>query len=190
LAGNIAGEAREEGTMSKRLVSTLVLAICAIALTACNGSQATPTAPVVTTDLTATTADAKGGNSSGGKGSPHFVAEFTSCNFDSTNGHMVCDYQVAGLGKNGHALITLAGVETLHFRCAIWNINLVDFFAKADIWGDRSGNYAGTIDASPLYGPLCNNNVSWDLTGAWTLTGLVDTSAGPTVPILYVQPLT
>jgi len=181
--------------MVRKLVLMFVLVVCAAALTACNGSQSTPTAPGVTAaDLTAMPADSKGSNSSGGKGSPHFVTDFTSCEFDTSNGHMVCDYQVAGLGKNGHALITLDGLESLQYTCYSFQLQTGRFFTEIDIWGDASGNYKGTIDAAPIFGPICSpshlSDVLWAPTDNWALAGAVDTKGGHTVPILYVQPLT
>lgn len=167
---------------------TLFCAILASIAMSCSESS-TPTAPEPSPDQLASIEQAsKGGGNTGGKASPHFVNEETTCNFDSATGHMVCDYQVAGLGKYGRAVITLAGVETLSYRCWIFTIDTVRFFAEIEVWADRSGNYRGTIDAAPLLGPACNNSVSWGATDDWLLSGLADTAAGTEQLIVYSPP--
>ncbi len=171
----------------KRLATVIAFAALAFVVASC-ADNTTPTAPVVSENsLSSVSLES---SKSGGKASPHFE-DVTKCMFYTETGHLACDYMVTGLGKYGHAVITLAGDEEVTYTCNTTERTRGRLYLQIDIWGDKSGNYKGHIDAPPLFGPICFGsltNVSWALGDDWLLDGLAITAAGPPVAIISPPP--
>jgi hypothetical protein len=131
----------------------LVVAV-ATTLAACADSPA-PFEPETTTaeqlKLKNPQSDAKGGI-----GNAQFSPAGTSCTFDGS-GQLECDYQITGLGKEGYALVTLAGLVRTVWDCSapagevlVSGVNGTRIAVSFDAFGDKSGNARGSMSATPF----------------------------------------
>lgn len=142
----------------------------------------------------------------GGVGSPHFTLEGTSCVLDNDSGLMTCDYQVAGLGKYGSALLTLEGKLDVTYFCAVGapERETVRLFLKLQVFADQTGNAVGVMTANPvlpvyvcrlwpyasptdvdyLLDPMAKAGLP-TATGEWMLNGVAKTAKGPLTTFYY-----
>lgn len=197
----------------KHMSLAVTLAVLA-GLAACSES---PTA--VTAERTAepTAAFAKGGDG-GGVGSPHFTIDGTSCTVEPWSGVTSCAFQIAGLGKNGSAVVALDGILDVTFDCVDKygtvkaSRSTVRIFVDGTFFANASGNATGTLSDGPdipitaftcpittwLYSPA---NVIYNLqptgknglpvsAGEWSLGAIAKTAKGSGKAFFFVGPIT
>lgn len=202
----------------------IIPAVALIAVSACSD---TSTAPVAPDDATAAfVKQGTPGDKGGGVGSPHFAEPIglphvdpNHCTLDSETGELTCDYQIAGLGKRGSALVTLAAILDVDLECENYSgtrtryRKTIRIDADQTVFANESGNATGTLQdtpdlavtnvdcivmAGPLYYKLVGHSFNLNetskigvpiLPGEWMLNAVARTAKGPARVFYYGGPL-